>query len=115
MTPDQIAQLDPVIHSRVRLAVLSILVSVRDASFTYLKETIGTTDGNLSVSLSKLEEAGYIALKKSFKGKKPLTTCTATDKGKKAFSKYLKALEGILYFKGEEERDSHLNDRRQGS
>jgi DNA-binding MarR family transcriptional regulator len=112
MTPDRIAQLDPIIHSRVRLAVLSILVSVKDASFTYLKETIGTTDGNLSVSLSKLEEAGYIAVKKSFKGKKPLTTCTATAKGKKAFSEYLKALAGILNFKGEEGRGASVSDRR---
>jgi DNA-binding HxlR family transcriptional regulator len=95
------AQLDPVIHSRVRLAALSILVSVKDASFTYLKNTIGTTDGNLSVSLSRLEEAGYITVKKTFKGKKPLTTCAATAKGKKAFSSYLQALEGILYFKGD--------------
>lgn len=95
------AQLDPVIHSRVRLAALSILVSVKDASFSYLKRTIGTTDGNLSVSLSRLEEAGYITVKKTFKGKKPLTTCAATSKGKKAFSRYLQALEGILYFKGD--------------
>jgi DNA-binding transcriptional ArsR family regulator len=101
MAPDTMAQLDPVIHSRVRLAALSILVSVKDASFIYLKETIGTTDGNLSVSLSKLEEAGYITVKKTFMGKKPLTTCAATAKGKKAFSTYLQALEGILHFKGD--------------
>jgi len=99
MPPEKFAQLDPVIHSRIRLAVLSILISVREASFNYLKETIGTTDGNLSVSLSKLEEAGYISIKKSFKGKKPLTTCSIREKGRTAFSKYMKALETYISYK----------------
>ncbi len=99
MPPEKLAQLDPVIHSRTRLAVLSILVSVKEASFNYLKETIETTDGNLSVSLSKLEEAGYISIKKAFKGKKPLTTCRISEKGRKAFSQYLKALETYTGFK----------------
>ena len=99
MPPEKLPQLDPVIHSRIRLAVLSILVSVKKASFTYLKETIGTTDGNLSVNISKLEEAGYISVEKSFVAKKPRTTCAVTAKGKKEFSAYLKALEGLLHFK----------------
>ena len=99
MPPERFAQLDPVIHSRIRLAVLSILISVREASFNYLKETIGTTDGNLSASLSKLEEAGYISIKKSFKEKKPLTTCSISEKGRTAFSKYMKALETYIGFK----------------
>ena len=99
MPPEKLAQLDPVIHSRTRLAVLSILASVKEASFNYLKETIGTTDGNLSVSLSKLEEAGYISIKKAFKGKKPLTTCRISEKGRKAFSEYIKALETYTGFK----------------
>ncbi|NIM90147.1 MAG: ArsR family transcriptional regulator [Candidatus Aminicenantes bacterium] len=99
MPPEKLAQLDPVIHSRTRLGVLSILVSVKEASFNYLKETIGTTDGNLSVSLSRLEEAGYISIKKAFKGKKPLTTCRISEKGKKAFSEYIKALETYTGFK----------------
>ena len=99
MPPEKFAQLDPVIHSRIRLAVLSILISVREASFNYLKETIGTTDGNLSASLSKLEEAGYISIEKSFKGKKPLTTCSIREKGRTAFSKYMKALETYIGFK----------------
>ncbi len=98
MPPEKLAELDPVIHSRTRLAVLSILISVDEASFTYLKETIGTTDGNLSVSLSKLEEAGYISIKKSFKGKKPLTTCNISEKGRKAFSDYVKTLETYIDF-----------------
>ena len=106
MPPEKLAQLDPVIHSRTRLAVLSILVSVKEASFNYLKETIGTTDGNLSVSLSKLEEAGYISIKKEFKGKKPLTTCKINQKGAKAFSEYVKALETYTGFKKCETGDS---------
>jgi DNA-binding HxlR family transcriptional regulator len=97
MTIESISRLDPVIHSKVRLAVMSILVSVRDASFTYLKTAIGTTDGNLSVSLAKLEEAGYIKVKKSFQGKKPLTTCLVTVKGRDAFSRYVKALDKIIH------------------
>jgi len=99
MNPEKIVQLDPIIHSRIRLAVLSILISVKKADFNYLKKTIGTTDGNLSTHLSKLEQAGFVSLKKSFKGKKPLTTCSITAKGKDAFSKYLKTLEDVIHFK----------------
>lgn len=99
MNPEKFAQLDPVIHSRIRLAVLSILISVKEASFSYLKEKIGTTDGNLSASLSKLEKVRYISIKKAFKGKKPLTTCSVTEKGRNAFSAYLKALETYIDFK----------------
>jgi DNA-binding MarR family transcriptional regulator len=99
MPPEKLVPLDPTIHSRVRLAVLSILISVKEANFSYLKETIGTTDGNLSANLTKLEEVGFISVKKSFVGKRPMTTCAITEKGRKAFSKYLKALEGLLHFK----------------
>ena len=99
MQAEKFEKLDPVIHSRIRLAVISILISVKDASFNYLKETIGTTDGNLCASLSKLEEARYITIKKAFKRKKPLTTCTITEKGRNAFSSYLKALETYIEFK----------------
>ena len=99
MHPEKLVKLDPTIHSRIRLAVLSILASVKEADFTYLKETIGTTDGNLSTHLSKLEQAKLIKVKKSFKGKKPVTTCSISQKGKDAFSKYLKALEDIIHFK----------------
>jgi DNA-binding HxlR family transcriptional regulator len=99
MNPEKFKQLDPIIHSRIRLAALSVLISVKEASFSYLKEKIGTTDGNLSASLSKLEEARYISIKKAFKGKKPLTTCSVTEKGRNAFSAYLKALETYIGFK----------------
>ncbi|MGB8951243.1 MAG: transcriptional regulator [Candidatus Aminicenantales bacterium] len=99
MPPEKLVPLDPLIHSRTRLAVLSILVSVKEASFHFLKETIGTTDGNLSVSLSKLEEGGYISIRKAFQGKKPLTTCKISEKGRKAFSEYVRALETYIGFK----------------
>lgn len=98
MHPKKFDKLNPVIHSRVRLAVLSILVSVKEADFNYLKKTIGTTDGNLSANLSKLEEVGYISIKKTFRGKKPLTTCSISGKGREAFSEYLKALESYIHF-----------------
>lgn len=94
--PDTLPQLDTVIHSRIRLSALSILISVKEADFNYLKKAIGATDGNLSTHLSKLEEAGYIAVKKSFLGKKPSSTYTVTTKGRAGFSQYVKALDEIL-------------------
>lgn len=99
MPPEKFAELDPIIHSGIRLAVVSILISVKDADFNYLKKTIETTDGNLSANLTKLEEVGYISIKKSFRGKRPLTTCSITQRGKKAFSEYVKALETYISFK----------------
>jgi DNA-binding HxlR family transcriptional regulator len=96
MSGEKYEPLDPVIHSQVRLAVMSILISVKQADFNFLKKAIETTDGNLSTHLSKLEEAGYISVKKTFRGKKPLTTCSLTEKGRTAFAKYLRALEGYL-------------------
>lgn len=96
MTADKFELLDPVIHSRIRLAVVSLLMSVEEADFNYLKKETETTDGNLSVHIAKLEEAGYIKVKKSFRGKKPRTVCSLTEKGRKAFARYLKALEKYL-------------------
>jgi DNA-binding HxlR family transcriptional regulator len=112
MPGKSIAGLDPVIHAKVRLAVMSILVSVKEASFTYLKNTIGTSDGNLSVSLSKLEEAGYVTIKKSYAGKKPLTTISVSKKGKAAFSRYVKALESLLHFN---ERENEKKTSKKGN
>lgn len=96
MTDDKFEPLDPLIHSQVRLAVLSVLAAVRQADFAFLKKATETTDGNLSTHLAKLEEAGYIRIKKSFAGKKPQTICALTDKGRTAFSQYLKALESYF-------------------
>ena len=93
-----ISRLDPTIHSPNRLAILSILIAVEFADFNYLKKVTETTDGNLSTHLSKLEQKGLIRIKKSFKKKRPLTTCSITQKGKNAFSEYLKNLEQVLHF-----------------
>ena len=81
--------LDPLLHSQLRLAVMSLLMSVESAEFTLLKEKTNSTAGNLSVQLDKLSEAGYINVEKSFKGKKPLTTCKVTKKGIRAFEDYV--------------------------
>ncbi|MCX8159733.1 MAG: transcriptional regulator [Candidatus Saccharicenans sp.] len=98
MNPEKLSPLDPLIHSRIRLGILSILASVEQATFNYLKEALGATDGNLSANLTKLEEAGYVSIKKTFSGKKPLTTCRITQKGLTAFQAYLKNLEAYLKF-----------------
>ena len=102
MKSEKPVQLDPIIHSQVRLSVMSILAAVKEADFNTLKNMTETTDGNLSTHLSKLEDAGYIRVKKSFKGKKPLTLCFLTDKGKDAFSAYLDGLEKIIQLKNPE-------------
>ena len=96
MEHEEILNLDPVIHSPNRLAILSILISVVNAKFTYLREITGMKDGNLSTHLSKLEAEGYIKIKKSFEGKKPQTTCAITDKGRQAFHEYLNQMERIV-------------------
>ena len=98
MTTGNPVKLDPVIHSQVRLSVMSILAAAKEADFNTLKKMTGATDGNLSTHLMKLEDAGYVDVKKSFKGKKPQTTCSLTEKGKKAFMEYLKGLEEIIQF-----------------
>lgn len=84
--------LDPLLHSQLRLAVISLLISMGSARFTYLKEKTGSTAGNLSVQLDKLAAAGYVAIEKSFKGKKPLTTVTITRAGIRAFEEYVENL-----------------------
>lgn len=88
--------LDPLLHSQLRLGVMSLLLSVESAEFTFLKEKTNSTAGNLSIQLDKLSEAGYIKVEKSFKGKKPLTTCTITKKGIKAFEDYVNALKQYI-------------------
>ena len=88
--------LDPLLHSQLRLAVMSLLVSVESAEFTFLKDKTNSTAGNLSVQLDKLSEAGYISVEKSFRGKKPLTTCKITSKGLKAFEDYVNALKQYI-------------------
>ena len=84
--------LDPVLHSQVRLAITSILIGVKSASFNFLLENINTTKGNLSFQLTKLKKAGYVKIKKSFKGNYPLTTCLITDTGIQAYETYINVI-----------------------
>lgn len=88
--------LDPILHSQLRLAVVSILVSVREAEFTYLKEKTNSTAGNLSVQIQKLKEAGYIEIKKEFRNNYPHTSCRITKLGIKAFDTYVNALKQYI-------------------
>ncbi|HMW65642.1 MAG TPA: transcriptional regulator [Chitinophagaceae bacterium] len=88
--------LDPILHSQLRLAVMSLLISVKEAEFTYLKEKTEATAGNLSVQIQKLKDAGYIEVIKSFKDNYPQTTCKITQQGVKAFEKYVAALQTYL-------------------
>ncbi len=89
--------LDPILHSQVRLAIMSLLISVKSAEFGFLLENTGTTKGNLSFQLTKLKEAEYIDIQKSFKGNYPLTTCEITEKGIDAYESYVNSIEE--YFK----------------
>ncbi len=88
--------LDPLLHSELRLAVMSLLISADEAEFPYIKEQTGATAGNLSVQVDKLSEAGYIDVEKTFKGKRPCTICRITPKGHQAFETYVKALKSYL-------------------
>lgn len=89
-------ELDPLLHSQLRLAVMSILISAQEADFVFLREKTGATAGNLSVQIDKLREAGYISVEKSFKGKMPRTSCRITQAGIAAFEEYVKALKSYL-------------------
>lgn len=89
-------ELDPVLHSQLRLAVISLLIGVKEAEFTFLKEKTGATAGNLSVQLQKLREAGYIDIIKQFKDNYPQTICKITTTGIKAFDLYVKNLQSYL-------------------
>lgn len=89
-------ELNPLLHSPLRLAVMSILVSVESADFVYLKQQTEATAGNLSVQLDKLQNAGYITIEKGFKGKKPCTTCRITAEGLTQFEEYVNALKSYL-------------------
>lgn len=93
---NQFAQLDPLLHSQLRLAIMSLLIGVDSAEFVFIKEQTGATAGNLSVQLDKLSTAGYISVVKSFKGKKPVTTCSITKVGIKAFEEYVNALKKYI-------------------
>ncbi|MFN3998821.1 winged helix-turn-helix domain-containing protein [Algoriphagus sp.] len=88
--------LDPLLHSQLRLAIMSLLIGLEAAEFTFLKEKTESTAGNLSVQLDKLEKAGYIKIEKSFRDKRPLTTCRITSNGVKAFEDYVENLKNYI-------------------
>lgn len=88
--------LDPLLHNELRLKIISLLIGVESAEFNFLLKETEATRGNLSVQIKKLDEAGYITVKKSFKGNYPLTTCKIAAKGIKAFEEYVKAISGYL-------------------
>lgn len=96
----EISQLDRVIHEPARLTIMLILGGVGEADFLYLQREGRFTQGNLSGHLARLEEAGYVAIEKKFKGKVPLTVCSLTGKGKAAFSRYSRRMLGVLQSNG---------------
>ncbi|MCF0177433.1 MAG: transcriptional regulator [Bacteroidales bacterium] len=89
-------ELNPLLHSQLRLAIMSILMSVEEADFVYLKEKTESTAGNLSVQIDKLTQAGYIEVERGFSGKRTRTTCRITDIGKEAFEEYVNDLKSYI-------------------
>jgi DNA-binding transcriptional ArsR family regulator len=92
----RLAEIDRVIHEPARLMVVALLAAVEEADFQYLRQTTGLTQGNLSTHLSKLEEAGYVAIEKTFRGKYPLTICRLTKRGREALDNYRKVIKAAL-------------------
>jgi DNA-binding transcriptional ArsR family regulator len=89
-------ELDPILHSQLRLAVMSVLIGVKEAEFTFIREKTNATAGNLSVQIQKLKEAGYIEITKQFKDNYPQTICRITKVGMSAFEKYVENLKSYL-------------------
>jgi DNA-binding transcriptional ArsR family regulator len=89
-------ELDPILHSQLRLAVISLLVSTEVAEFTYIREQTGATAGNLSIQITKLKEAGYIEVTKKFRNNYPQTLCNITKLGKEKFTEYVNSLKDYL-------------------
>jgi DNA-binding HxlR family transcriptional regulator len=89
-------EIDDIVHGRVRLAILSFLSTARRAEFTLLKKTLKITDGNLSLHLRKLEEAGYVSIKKDFADRRPRTTATLTKAGRTALLKYIEGIKAMI-------------------
>ena len=89
-------ELDPILHSQLRLAVVSLLISVKEAEFTFIRDKTNATAGNLSVQINKLKEAGYIEVIKQFKDNYPQTICKITPEGVKAFEVYVRNLQSYL-------------------
>ena len=92
----ELPDLNPVIHGKLRLALLSLLTTVEEAEFTWLRARTGSTDGNLGAQLARLEEAGYVAVEKKFVQRKPQTLYRMTEAGRKALTEYVQALKQLL-------------------
>jgi len=92
-------ELNPLLHSELRLGIMSILISVEEADFLFIKEKTGATPGNISVQLEKLSEAGYLKIEKGFLGKRTRTACRITPEGSAAFADYVEALKSYLEIK----------------
>ena len=92
-------ELNPLLHSELRLGLMSILISVEEADFLFIKEKTGATPGNISVQLEKLSEAGYLIIEKGFLGKRTRTVCKITPEGTAAFAEYVEALKSYLEIK----------------
>jgi DNA-binding MarR family transcriptional regulator len=96
VNPEPFLQLDRVIHEKGRLAIMSMLAASPELSFTEMRDALGMTDGNLTTHIRTLQEAGYVSITKSFQNNRPLTTCSLTAAGKKAFAGYINLLEQII-------------------
>ena len=96
MNPEPFLSLDRVIHEKGRLAIMSLLAASPELSFTELRDTLNMTDGNLTTHIRTLQEAGYVSVAKSYQNNRPLTTCSLTAKGHKAFTSYINLLEEIV-------------------
>jgi DNA-binding MarR family transcriptional regulator len=96
VNPEPFLQLDRVIHEKGRLAIMSMLAASPELSFTEMRDALGMTDGNLTTHIRTLQEAGYLSVTKSFQKNRPLTTCSLTPAGKKAFTGYINLLEQII-------------------
>ena len=96
MNPEPFLQLDRVIHEKGRLAIMSMLAASPELSFTELRDALAMTDGNLTTHIRALQTAGYVAVAKSFQNRRPLTTCSLTPAGRRAFTEYINLLEKIV-------------------
>jgi DNA-binding MarR family transcriptional regulator len=96
VNPEPFLQLDRVIHEKGRLTIMSMLAASPELSFTEMRDTLGMTDGNLTTHIRTLQESGYVSITKSFQNNRPLTTCSLTPAGRKAFTGYINLLEQII-------------------
>jgi DNA-binding MarR family transcriptional regulator len=96
VNPEPFLQLDRVIHEKGRLAIMSLLAASPELAFTELRDTLAMTDGNVTTHIRTLQEAGYLAVAKSYQNNRPLTTCSLTAAGRKAFADYIALLEQII-------------------